>query len=102
MSKPNIKKSKQKDIAKERIEELIKQADLTKDESLAKRYVTLARKIAMKVRLKLSPEIRRRICKHCYTLLKPGLNSITRIRDGKIIISCLKCKKFTRIPLKKK
>ena len=101
MAKPSIKKSKQRIIAKKRIETLIQQADLTKDNTLINRYSILARKIAMKVRLKLPKEIKIRFCKHCHTLLKPGINSKTRIRNKKIIIFCQKCKNFKRIPLKK-
>ena len=104
MSKPAISKTKQKEIAKERIEILFKQADVifSENKSLANRYVTLARKIAMKVRIRIPTELKRKFCKHCYKYLKPGVNSRTRTRDGKVIISCFECKKFTRIPIKKK
>ena len=102
MSKPLISKSKQKEIALERIRVLFREAEevFQKNKSLAGRYVALARKIAMKVRLRLPLELKRRYCKHCYTLLKPGINARIRVRDGKVIISCLECKKFSRIPIR--
>ena len=104
MSKPVIPKSKQKEIAKERVKILFQQAEevFSKDKALAHRYVTLARKIAMKVKIRIPIELKRKYCKHCYKFLMPGVNSRIRTRDGKVIISCLECKKFTRIPIKKK
>ena len=91
-----------KNVAQQRVAILLKQAEemFSKDKILANRYVALARKIAMKVRLRLPKEYKRRFCKHCYAYLQPGANSRIRIRQGKVIISCLECKNFTRIPLK--
>ena len=96
MSKPAIPKAKQKEIAKERIKTLFEQAE--KNKSLANKYVTLARKIAMKVKITIPKKYKRRFCKHCYKYLHKD-NSRVRTRGGKIIISCFECKKFTRIPL---
>ena len=104
MSKPVIPKSEQKKIAKERVKILFQQAEevFSKNKSLANRYVTLARKVAMKVKLRMPVELKRKFCKHCYKFLMPGVNARVRTRDGKVIISCLECKKFTRIPVRKK
>lgn len=97
-----MKKDKQNNIAKERVNILFQQAQdvFAKDKTLANRYVHLARKIGMKVKLKLPRELKRRYCKFCYSYLQPGVNSRSRIRSGKVIISCLECKKFTRIPVR--
>jgi len=102
VARPIISKKKQKDIAKERITILFKQAEsrFKENKSLANRYVTLARKLAMKVKIKIPKEHKRKFCKHCYKYLMPGENSRIRTRDGKVIISCFECKKFTRIPMK--
>jgi len=102
MSKPLIPKSEQKEIAKERIKILFHQAAeiFPKDKKLANRYVELARRIAMKVKIKIPKELKRRYCKHCYAYLVSGVNSRSRIRDGKVIISCLECRRFMRIPIK--
>ena len=104
MAKPVISKQKQKEIAKERVKTLFQQAEkvFSRNKSLANRYVTLARKIAMKVKLRIPLELKRKFCKHCYKFLMPGKNARIRTRDGKVIISCLECKKFTRIPVKKR
>jgi ribonuclease P protein subunit RPR2 len=102
MGKPIISKTEQKRIAKERIVKLFKQAELCYKDNvgLANRYVTLARKIAMKVKIRIPKELKRKFCKHCSKFLILGENSQQRIRNGKIIISCFQCKKFTRIELK--
>ncbi len=103
MVKARIAKSKQKQIAKERIATLFKQAEeaFSKNKSLANRYVTLARKIAMKTRTRIPRELKRRYCKHCYKYLKQSKNAQVRIRNRTVIISCFECNKFTRIPLGK-
>jgi len=102
MTKPSISKSKQKEIALQRIKILFQQADeaFPKDKARANRYISLARKIAMKVHAQIPQELKRRFCKHCYNYLKPGVNARIRTRPGKVVISCLECKKFMRIPLK--
>ncbi len=104
MSKPVISKTKQKEIAHERVKILFQNAEkvFSSDKSFSNRYVTLARKIAMIVKIRIPLEFKRKFCKHCYKFLMPGTNSRVRTRDGKVVISCLECKKFTRIPVGKK
>ncbi|PIN76518.1 ribonuclease P [Candidatus Woesearchaeota archaeon CG10_big_fil_rev_8_21_14_0_10_36_11] len=103
MPKPRIDKKKQKEIAKERISILFEQAAtrFPTHKALANRYVTLARKIAMKIKVRIPHKYKRRYCKHCYKYLQPGVNARVRTRGGKVIISCYECKKFMRIPIKK-
>ncbi len=102
MSKPLLSKPQQKIIAQQRIKQLFHEAELvfSKNKLWSNRYVALARKIAMKVKLKMPGYYKRKFCKHCYSYLQPGINSRTRIRSGKVIIYCWECKKFTRIPLR--
>ena len=102
MSKPLIPKSQQHQVALARIKQLFAEADevFSSDKKLANRYVQLARNIAMKVKAKIPVELKRKYCKHCYTYLRPGVNSRIRTRVGKVVISCLDCKKFMRIPTK--
>lgn len=97
-------RSKNKTIAQERIKILFEQADkiFKKSPKLANRYVEIARKIAMKVNLRISKNLKRKFCKHCYFYLKPGINSRIRLHKNKVIIYCKNCKKYTRIPLKNK
>ena len=103
MAKPRIPKSKQREIALERIDILFYQAEekFALHPDLSNRYVELARKISMKLRLRIPSIYKRKYCKHCYAYLVPGKNCRVRIRTKKIIISCQECKKFMRIPLTK-
>ena len=86
------------------VEALLNEADNVygKDISRAKDYVKKARRKAMKIRLRLPAEIKRHFCKHCDAYHRQGKNVRTRISKGKVVIYCLECKKFTRIPLKRK
>jgi len=97
-------KQEQKKIAKERVKILFQNAEqiFPKNSDRANRYVELARKIAMKVNLRLLKSQKRKFCSHCYTFLKTGVNARIRTRDKKLIIYCQKCKKYTRIPLASK
>jgi len=74
---------------------------LTKNKELSKKYVQKARKVAMKVRLKTPPEIKRQFCKHCKTFLIPGKNVRVRTQTGKLVYYCLECKKHWRMEIKK-
>jgi ribonuclease P protein subunit RPR2 len=94
------KSSKQKEIARERIKVLFKQAKevFNKNKSLANRYIKLARELAMKYKIRIPPELKRRFCKHCYKYLMPGKNVRVRTREGKVVYYCLECKKYMRFP----
>ncbi|MBT3985582.1 ribonuclease P [archaeon] len=99
MKRPN--KQEQQKIARERIKILFKNAETVfpKNPVRANRYIELARKVAMKANLRLTKTQRRKFCTHCYTYLQTGVNARIRTRDKKLIIYCLSCKKYTRIPL---
>ena len=91
------KREDSKKIALERVKALLEEAE--KNKNLANRNVTLARKIAMKVNLKIPSEYKRKFCKHCYSYFR-STNCRVRTREGKVIYYCLNCKKYTRIPIK--
>jgi ribonuclease P protein subunit RPR2 len=90
-------------IARERIRELFRQAGLmfNEDPKLSDRYVRLARKIAMRFKVRIPPELKRRLCKHCFCFLVPGKNCRVRTHEGKVVYYCSSCKKFMRFPYKK-
>lgn len=70
---------------------------------LAQRYVRMARKIAMSTKLRLPSEYRRQICRHCKSFILPGVNCRVRTqsrREPHIVVTCLVCGKYSRIPLK--
>jgi ribonuclease P protein subunit RPR2 len=90
-----IKQSK-KEIAKERIDILITNAlhEVNDDDMLSNAQANIAKKIAMRLRLRLPYYIRQLYCKKCKQFISPGKNA--RIRLGRsnikaVRISCLKC-----------
>lgn len=95
-----LDKAKERGMARERIDALFDSAQkvAAKDLSLASRYVTLARNLSMRFKVRIPREYKRRFCKHCYHYLVSGRNARIRTREGKVVIYCLDCKKFTRIP----
>ena len=91
-------KEKNKRIAKERITKLFEEAEgaYKENHGLANRYVRLARKIQMKYKVRMPPELRRKFCKHCLHFLVPSKNCRIRLQKDHIVYYCLDCKKFTR------
>ncbi len=91
-----------KEIALERVVKLFKEADsvFPENPSLSNRYVTLARKMAMKYKLKMPSELKKKYCKHCYKYLRPGKTCRVRVQNDKVVYYCLNCKKFMRFPYK--
>lgn len=87
-----------KKIAQERIGILFEQAGQVFHEhpELSNRYVELARKIAMRQRIRIDRENRRRYCHHCYVFLVPGNNMRVRVHRGNVVVTCRVCKKTTR------
>lgn len=66
----------------------------------SERYVQLIRNISMRNRVRVPREIKRRICKHCYAFLVPGVNARYRLKGGYILVSCECCGKEMRYPYK--
>ncbi len=94
------KPRKQKELVLERIKILFKEAKTAfkKDPKLSNRYVKLARELAMKYKVRMPRELKRRFCKHCYSYLVPSINVRIRTRNGKVVYYCLNCKKYMRFP----
>jgi ribonuclease P protein subunit RPR2 len=91
-----MRKQIAKDIAKERVGILIANAlkEAHANEKIASKQAYLARKIAMRLRVRLDYEIRQLFCKRCKKFIIPGRDS--RIRIGRtntksIRITCAKC-----------
>lgn len=94
-----------KQIALQRIRILFRLARETirEDQELAQRYVEIARKIAMRTKVRLPREYRRQVCRHCKSFILPDVNCRVRIqsrREPHVVVTCLNCGKHTRIPLK--
>jgi len=95
----------EKAIALRRIRRLFELAlAVVKEEpELADRYAELARRIAMRARVRLPPEYKRLICKRCKRLIVPGLTCRVRLqprREPHVAITCLRCGGIYRIPIK--
>ncbi len=88
-----------KQVARERIEVLFGQAMAAFPEhpERSNRYVALARRIAMRQRVRIPRQYRRRFCHHCYAFLVPGQNLRVRVQRGNVVMTCLVCRKQTRI-----
>lgn len=94
--KQKLKENAQKDIIKfmELAEKFFKE-----DSKKSDLYVHKARRLAMKHKIRLPRNIKRRFCKHCYSYLVPGVNCRIRTREGKLICYCFRCKNYSRLPL---
>ena len=93
----------QNKLAKERVAILFKHAEeATKNGELgkAKRYVGLARDIAMKTRLAMPREFKRKFCKKCHAYWLPSRTVRIRTRkEGKrLIFTCICCGAIQRHP----
>jgi len=85
-------------VAKERIGVLFEQAQLAFHDhpEMSNRYVTLARRIAMRQRVRIDREFRRRYCHHCYAFLVPGQNMRVRVHRSNVVVTCGICNKKMR------
>ncbi len=68
---------------------------------LAHKYAKKARRTALKYKLKLPLNLKRRVCKNCFSYLVPGKNLRVRTTRGHVAYYCLECKKFMRFGYKK-
>ncbi len=91
-------KLKQKKEVLDVVKNLFNEAKLqfNKNPNLSNKYIKLARKLAMKVNLRLPRELKRKFCKHCYSYLVPGKNARVRIHKSRVIYYCFNCKKYMR------
>jgi ribonuclease P protein subunit RPR2 len=87
-----------KKIARERIEILFEQAmqAFSAHPERSNRYVDLARRIAMRQRIRIDREYRYQFCHHCYTFLVPGKNMRVRVHRSMVVVTCHSCNKKTR------
>jgi len=90
-------KSKQVEAAKE-IERLFEQAKSVyiDDPRLADKYVEHARKLSMKLKVRLTSEQKRLFCGHCHCFMMPRV----RLTGKTITYYCNNCKKHNRIGYK--
>jgi ribonuclease P protein subunit RPR2 len=85
-------------IARERIEILFAQAERFSRSygEGSDRCVALARRIAMRYRVRIPHHLRWRYCRRCGAFLVPGVNLRVRIHRGKVVVTCLSCRRQKR------
>ncbi|MCL2032025.1 MAG: ribonuclease P protein component 4 [Methanomassiliicoccaceae archaeon] len=99
MSRKRISRSAVAGIGEERISiltELSKDALTAGREDLAIRYVSLARRIGGKTKVKMPAGFR--YCKRCMIPLIPGTNCTIRLTGRKIVTTCQRCGGLKRTP----
>ena len=96
------KPSKQVEIARKRISFLFREASsvFKNNPALADSHVKTARKLAMKFKIKLSSQMKRKFCKNCYRFLVPGINARVRLHKHRLIYYCQNCRNYIRLPIK--
>ncbi len=97
MRRRNLKLERR--IARERIEILMQLARevFHRDAALARRYVELARRIAMRYNVRFPGKWKRFFCKACGSFLVPGVNMRVRCTKQRVVITCLECGHVKRI-----
>ena len=98
-----LKKRKEKNAAQHQIQLYFDEATkiFSKDKRKANDNVRKARTLAMKYKIRLPRELKRKFCKQCYCFLMPGVNCRIRTRPKRVIYYCLECKKYMRFPYNK-
>ncbi len=93
-------------VAAERFQILLDQAKKMAwtDEKLSRRYVSLARKISSRTKVRIPRESKMYLCKGCGLALVPGHNAKIRLHAHTtgIVISCLSCGTVKRYPVSTK
>ncbi|MBW2991925.1 ribonuclease P [Candidatus Woesearchaeota archaeon] len=99
MKRKHVKKPlEQRRIALQRIKTLFNEARsaFKNEPKLSDRYVELARKIAMKSKVRIPRHLKRQFCKHCHSFLIPSKNCTVRLQKSRVIYTCHNCNKIMR------
>ncbi len=90
-----------KKLARERIEVLFERARefFPGNPEVSDRCVGLARRIAMRQRVRIPRELRRRFCRRCSAFLVPGVTARVRVRKSRVTLTCLRCSGHRRFQL---
>ena len=66
---------------------------------LARFYMDLVKSVSAKVVMRISPDIKRTICKKCNALLIPGVTATVRLRGKRqkhVVMKCMDCRRVKR------
>jgi len=70
--------------------------------SLSKEIVKDILQFSRKTKMPIPKNVKRFICKKCFSVLTPGLNLRVRLQDGHVVYLCKECKSLYRYPYLKK
>ncbi len=86
------------DIVTQRVERLfdLAQAEFATNSVRSDRYVAHARRLAMKHRFKLGKQYKTRFCRDCGAFFVYGTTARVRIKNQRVVITCLRCQKVRR------
>jgi len=88
-------------VVREKLTDLFKQAALANDQARADRCVESARRLSRKSQVRFTKAQRRLFCRKCGAFWM-GKSVRIRIRRGRMIYLCLRCKTIKRFPWKGK
>jgi ribonuclease P protein subunit RPR2 len=88
-----MRKRELREIAVQRIEKLMSSAVnyARKDLEIAKRHAEIARKIALRLNIRLPYKYKVHFCHGCKSFIVPGINCRVRIRGKVLRLTCLEC-----------
>ncbi|MGA2934150.1 MAG: ribonuclease P [Methanomicrobiales archaeon] len=90
-------------LARERIEILFERARefFPENPLWSDRCVDLARRIAMRQRVRIPRDLRMKFCRRCSAYLVPGSTVRVRVHRGKVVMTCMRCSGHRRFRLVK-
>jgi len=95
-----------KKLVAERVEHLFKLAEgvFRKSPELADRYVQLTWRLATRYNVRFPPHLKRKFCRRCKSFWVPSVTCRVRTRPDppRVIITCLRCGRITRLPYGRK
>jgi ribonuclease P protein subunit RPR2 len=86
-------------IARDRIDQLLalaRERAMVRDEKYSRRYVQMALRLGTRYNVRLPVEVKRWLCKGCWSYLVPGLNARVRT-GGRVVVTCLACGRVVRL-----
>lgn len=95
------KKQEVRESALARIRELLEKAaqEFVDGNEKARLLVKKAHALRLKSRVKLPLSLKRSYCKKCFSLWVPGKSVRVRIAKGRVVYTCLSCRRVKRVPV---
>lgn len=97
----SVRQKEQRESALQRIRALFDAAAVAfaKEPAQAHRFVAQAHHLLLRAKVKLPAVLKRRYCKQCRSFWMPGKTMRVRLTKGRIVYTCLVCKRIRRLPL---